>query len=171
METSLYPINILCWCYSWYIRIWMGFWSLWQIYQFHCFQLYCSGFWNCHTICIFIRVISYCSICDGIILYDLFLVTFHVKWVLGTYLLSYILTEKPFFNNNKIKIILLFKLLEKYYKYTSLVARKLATRGNHNLPDSSIRTTIQKFNLHYHFRLISKRYSNLKIWIFKLHYH
>ena len=110
METSLYSINILCWCYSWYIRIWMGFWSLWQIYQFHCFQLYCSGFWNCHTICIFIRVISYCSICDGIIIYDLFLVTFHVKWVLGTYLVfhTYLLTEKPFFNNDKIKIILLF---------------------------------------------------------------
>ena len=40
---------------------------------------------------------------------------------------------------------------------------KIENWGNHNLPDSSIRTTIQKFNLHYHFRLISKRYSNLKI--------
>ena len=32
-----------------------------------------------------------------------------------------------------------------------------------NLPDSSIRTTIQILNLHYHFGLISKRYSHLKI--------
>ena len=43
------------------------------------------------------------------------------------------------------------------------IAGASVLRSAFNLPDSSIRTTIQILNLHYHFGLISKRYSHLKI--------